>query len=288
MTTEAEAAPATAEDTSLTTDHATETVNLDGTATTAEGGETTPPETSGADAAAAAETEAETEAKAKAKARQTAQDRIDELTRDKHAERRAREAAERRLAELEAKDKPAAEQPREDAEPDPTDYAFGQTDPGYIKELGAWSARQEHKRLAEQDRRSAQVRTVEQSWNDRQQSFAKDKPDYFDVLDRDWVCTTPMADAIKTSDDGAAVAYHLAQNPDEARRIAALNPLAQVREIGRLEAKLAVPAPAAAATPIPTKPASDAPAPPPQVRGTGGKFKPPPDTDDFAAFETNY
>ena len=92
-----------------------------------------------------------------------------------------------------------------------------------------------------------------------------------------------MADAIRTSEVGAAVAYHLASNPEEARRIAGLNPLAAIREIGRLEARFDT-----KSSGPPPKQASDAPPPPPGVRGQGGRFAVAPDTDDFAAFEKQY
>lgn len=210
------------------------------------------------------------------------QDRIDELTRDKHAERRRAEAAERELERLRGDAKPKdAEQPKEDAEPDPADYTYGETDPAYIKELGAWSARQQFAKLSREAEQSNQRRTVEQTWNDRQQSFAKTTPDYENVIGGNWDCSAPMADAIRTSDVGPAVAYHLAKNPEEARRIAGLNPLAAIRAIGRLEARFDTTSQAK-----PTgKPASDAPIPPPQLRGAGGRFTTPPDTQDFAAFE---
>jgi hypothetical protein len=75
------------------------------------------------------------------------------------------------------------------------------------------------------------------------------------------------------------VAYHLATNPGEARRIASLDQISQVRELGKLEAKLSAP-------PAPqVKLKTDAPDPPNVVRGNGGRFEAAPDTTDFAAFE---
>ena len=75
--------------------------------------------------------------------------------------------------------------------------------------------------------------------------------------------TTVMAQAIQSSDIGPEVAYHLGTNPKEADRISRLAPLAQAREIGRLEAKLA------SAPPV-VKKVSGAPAPitPVTPRGT--------------------
>jgi hypothetical protein len=239
-------------------------------------------QTPGDDAAAAAEEpEAGEQPKPKGK---SAQDRIDELTRDKHAERRAREALEREVAEL-RQAQPKTETPKAEAEPNPEDFQYGETDPGFIRALARFEAKQAFRAEAEQHQRRTHAQSIEQTWEQRQADFAKETPDYHEVLDRDWVCTPVMADAIRTSDDGARVAYHLAQHPDEARRIAGMEAIAQVRALGRLEATLAKPAEAPAPQP---KTVSDAPAPHPTARGAGGQFKPAADTNDFAAFERAY
>jgi len=65
--------------------------------------------------------------------------------------------------------------------------------------------------------------------------------------------TDVMAQTIQSSDNGPDVIYWLGSNPKEAGRIAALPPIMQAREIGRIEAKLA-------ASP-PIKKTSNAPAP---------------------------
>jgi hypothetical protein len=70
-----------------------------------------------------------------------------------------------------------------------------------------------------------------------------------------------MAEAIIESEKGAEVLYHLGSHPDEAKRIAMLSPLAAARELGRIEARLSMPAPRTTTkAPPPVKPvgASDA------------------------------
>ena len=47
-----------------------------------------------------------------------------------------------------------------------------------------------------------------------------------------------MARAIVESEQGPDLAYYLGKNPGEAERIAGLNPISAVREIGRIEARL--------------------------------------------------
>jgi len=239
---------------------------------------------------AAAEIEAQAEETPPPK-KPSVQDRIDELTlARREAERRASDL-ERRLAEVTQPRQPQADAPAADAEPDPADFAYGEADPAYIRAIARYEGRLAYREEAEKHQRETQVRTVEQTWAQRQDAFAKEHPDFFEKINSDDLAITPvMADAIKTSEDGAAVAYHLATNPDEARRIAALNPLAQVRELGRLEARLAAPqaqTPPAEPAPQP-KTVSDAPAPAPLARGLRGQFKPPADTEDFAAFERSY
>lgn len=124
---------------------------------------------------------------------------------------------------------------------------------------------------------------VEQDWQARQAAFAQGQPDYAQVVEADWACSPVMADAIRTSEAGAAVAYVLAQNPDAARHIAGLPPLVQVREIGRLEAHIAL----ASQQPQP-KTISDAPRPAPQIRGGAGRLRVDPATDSFSDFDRVY
>jgi hypothetical protein len=89
--------------------------------------------------------------------------------------------------------------------------------------------------------------------------------------------TNVMAEAIQSSDIGPELAYHLGTNPKEADRISKLPPLAQAKEIGRIEAKLA-------ADP-PVKRTSSAPAPisPVSARSTGS---PAYDTTDPRSIKT--
>jgi hypothetical protein len=66
---------------------------------------------------------------------------------------------------------------------------------------------------------------------------------------------------IEVSERGPELAYHLHANPKEASRIAKLSPLAQVRELARLEATLPKPE---------SRNISKAPSPPKTVKATGG------------------
>lgn len=88
-------------------------------------------------------------------------------------------------------------------------------------------------------RRAQAVEQRESTWQERQAAAAKKYADFEDVALADDLAITPvMAEAMKDSEMGPDVAYHLGKNPAEARRIAMLHPAAQVREIGKIEARL--------------------------------------------------
>jgi hypothetical protein len=100
------------------------------------------------------------------------------------------------------------------------------------------------KKLAEKDWESKQ-RTAEQtkqrdrllsSWDEKVEK-ANDKYDDFATIVGELQPTSPLITAIMESEPD--VAYYLGKNPKEAERIANLGQIAQIREIGKLEAKLA-------------------------------------------------
>lgn len=91
----------------------------------------------------------------------------------------------------------------------------------------------EQRRLEQQ-----QAQTREMGWQDGVQA-ARDKYDDFDdVAFGEVHITEPMADAMKDSELGAEIAYWLGKNPSDAAKIARKSPLAQLREIGRIEERL--------------------------------------------------
>jgi hypothetical protein len=64
--------------------------------------------------------------------------------------------------------------------------------------------------------------------------------------------TNAMAETIQSSDIGPELAYYLGSNPKDAERISRLAPLAQAKEIGKIEAKLAAEPPVKRSTSAPT------------------------------------
>lgn len=237
---------------------------------------------------------AETEGQAPApKPKKSVQERIDELTAARREAERDRDFyREQALRQTDAPTnapRSQAEYVDEDPAPSPDEFEYGENDARFIRAHATWEARREVSRQFE-ERAARQAEEAErQRFNERAMSYADATPDFFDVVGQDFgraaaVMTPVMQQAARTAEEAPAVAYHLAKHPAEARRIAALNPFAQAVEIGKLAARFGA-QPASRPTP---QHATNAPEPPPQVRGPGGRFKPSPDTDDFAAFEKTY
>ncbi len=111
----------------------------------------------------------------------------------------------------------------------------------------------EHQAAADAARKTAQDK-IAADWKTRSEAFTKDHADFDEVIKRDDVLITPtMGTAMMMSDHGPQIAYHLAQNPEEAAKIAAMPDAHQLMALGRLEAKLSVP-PKTTETPDPINP----------------------------------
>lgn len=235
------------------------------------------------DDAAAAEGEGQGE---QPKPRRSPQERIDELTRlRRDAEREAEYWKAKALQPSEAQPaREAQHQPQEASdEPDPADYDHGENDLRYVRDLARWEARQEFKAMAEQERRQQRASSVRQNFETRKaELYPEGEPQGLQRFLSLPTLPEAVVEIVGESEIGPKIADHLGANPAELRRLEGMSPIQQARELTRLEARLSAP-------PKPTpKTATDAPEPPPQARGTGGRFKVAPDTDDFAAFEKNY
>lgn len=101
------------------------------------------------------------------------------------------------------------------------------------------------------------------------------------AFSEDVLMSDAMRDAIITSDFGARIAYELGKNPDEAERIAKMNPVSAIREIGKIESRISGTKPAAEEQEEPPVASSKAPKPPIPVRKTSGVNTDPEDKDDY-------
>lgn len=225
----------------------------------------------------------ETEAEAEDKPRKaTAKDRIDELTR---LRREAERDAEYWKAKALQAPEPKVETPEPKAErPDASQYDAGEFDPRYVEDLAAHMAEQAVKKHLDQFEQRNKQQSTDREWQSRLEQAAEALPDFEEKVlvgaqRGDWACSQEMGEALRVSDKGPELAYHLASNPAEAARLYRLSPALQLMELGKLEAKLTAPK---------AKTLTEAPTPIPQSRGSGGKFQVDPDTDDFAAFDKSY
>lgn len=207
--------------------------------------------------------------------------RINELVRDKHEERRAREAAEQRAADLERrlqaleqggtpKDEPAQPQHTQAADDRPTLEQFDFDQERYMDALADWKLDQrESKRQA-----AERAQTIQKTLAEKESAFIAENPDYEAVAkDPTLPITREMAELMFEAENPPAIAYYLGKNPEEAAEISRMTPLAQARAIGRIEAKLSAP-PAPAAPPPPPTPVSKAPAPVATLKPSASVSKP--------------
>ena len=169
---------------------------------------------------------------AKRKRKQTAQERINDITRRaREAERRA-EAAEARVAKL----------TEELKVPDASDARYENDPDAYQADLTAHrlrSMRQEDVSAdAEAARQDAAVARAE-AFQARAESFREEVPDFDQVaFGNHTTITESMAELIAESDMGPQVAYFMGKNPSEARNISRMSKTQQAIAIGRLEGRL--------------------------------------------------
>lgn len=218
------------------------------------------------------------------------QRRIAELTRARRdAEREAaRKAAEadyfREMALRSTRQEPDTQaEPEAPAAPEPVktlaEFNYDEAQyTAYLRQQIAADARKAAAELIRQDReREASERKV-QTFRQRVEDFKKSAPDFEDLVlsNRSLPITEGMAAVIQDSEDGPAVAYHLGKHPEEASRIARLDPVSAARELGKIEARLAFER-EQVRKPAPKPPVSQAPPPPPKLDAVEPAVDPDPD-----------
>ncbi|WP_373031621.1 hypothetical protein [Sulfurovum sp.] len=104
------------------------------------------------------------------------------------------------------------------------------------------------------EREAAQMEaSVIYAFQDREED-AREKYNDYDEVAYTAPISDVMADAIRLADKGPDIAYHLGKDHKEASRIAALTPLQQAIEIGKLEAGLQAPQKKQTSAPAPIDP----------------------------------
>ena len=124
--------------------------------------------------------------------------------------------------------------------PNPDDYDSHEA---FVEALTDWKLEQRDQKRAAEERERA-VRSEHQKQIDahteRVKAFAKSKPDFQDVLSEvdDIPMSVTVQEVILASEDGPALMYELAKNPEEFERICRLPAIAAARELGKFEASL--------------------------------------------------
>lgn len=177
-----------------------------------------------------------------------AEERIQELVAERNA---AKEYAEywrdaaikvTRTSQPEARQAPAPK-PHEVQQTAPTLEQFKYDQQAWSTAMSEWANYQitaGTQRAMQQNQQQQSQNEVLQKYTEKVETFKKDHPDF------DLVTSNPklpsldrMAAAMVINSDMAAeLTYHLAQNPEEAVRIARMNPTQQALAIGRLEGKV--------------------------------------------------
>lgn len=121
----------------------------------------------------------------------------------------------------------------------------------YLDALADHKASQKFDHLAKereakesQTRQQQEVEKLHESYTKQTEQARQAYEDFDDVVqDPDLPISQAMAEAIMRSTNGADVAYYLGKNPDQAARIASLDPFSAAVEIGRIAATVVRPQP---------------------------------------------
>lgn len=184
------------------------------------------------------------------------QNRIDKLTREKYEADLRAQAAERELAELR---KQTQTDYTKDPGPQPTldQHTTVEEFQKAVAEWGIQKGRFEAHQQAVKERQVAETMQKQAALNARVDAVRRTTlPDYDAVVApvSDLIDSHPVLhDYVMESEMAPQVAYHLAKNPAVLFELTRLSPIAAVRELTRLEAKLSAPPP--------PKPVTNAPAP---------------------------
>lgn len=158
----------------------------------------------------------------------------------------------------------------------------------YVEALADWKMEQklkERDQKLEQEKLAKSQSELVNSYNEKKKSFMANTPDFQEVIDDvgDVPISATLQDILLSSDNGPQLAYELAKNPEDFKRIANLPPSACAREIGRFEARLTVPS----QKQVEAKKITNAPRPLQPV-GTGGKGTSPRSIFDSSISQREY
>ena len=228
---------------------------------------------------------APTEGEGEQPKRKTVQDRIDELTADKHHLRRENEDLRAEVERWRQQQASPPQAPKDgDGRPNPEDFQDGVYDPSYLEALTDWKAeRAVAKRFEDREQQTAQERALTDFNTRAAQAFPNGEPDGLKAIRAMPRLSTHIGEAILAMEDGPKVADFLGSNQGELARIQALGPTAQILALAKISAGLTP-----AAAPIANRTPGAPPPPDSRVRGATGQYKVAADTNDFLAFDKAY
>lgn len=188
-----------------------------------------------------------------------------EVTKERNRRRAAEEEArqlkeqvDRLIKAVEPKrEEQVSSKPKRDDFFDPDEYeaALTQWITETVTENVSKKVEEKTTRESQQQAQARQLEETRTAWSAQVETAKKAHPDFDEVVYADdFHCTPAMMNAIAADIHGAEVAYHLASNPDEAARVAALAPVQQIIEIGRLSATLLAKPAAVSRAPAPIRP----------------------------------
>jgi hypothetical protein len=124
--------------------------------------------------------------------------------------------------------------------PDRTQYSDHEQ---YLEALADFKVAEKFKGLQErvqQEKAQESAKQRETVWKEKLEKASAKHSDFDEVVfDEKLPVSAAMAEAMQESDVGPDIAYWLGKNPAETKRIAGLSAIAQAREIGRIEARIA-------------------------------------------------
>jgi hypothetical protein len=197
------------------------------------------------------------------------------------AERKKKQAAENRAAYLEGRLEGSQPPPAPGAQPGQTalpSFTPLEEFKGTYDEWIVAKTKFEINQDQEQRNRTTQIGAVERTFQDRRTAANLEIPDLIETLDAAQTNFQPaVVTAIKKSDIGPQMAYYLAKNPEEAARIAQMEPELALMELGSLKEKVK--------ESLKPKPKASPRLPPPIVPGNGSGAPPDVDMADLSVEE---
>ena len=219
-------------------------------------GDNTPSLDVNAESSPAPEAEAQPEGQVEASSTETpieskkpnkVQERINQLTREKHEARQKNADLEKRLADLESKPKHVEEvklaAPKEDDFENYSDFEDARSD--YIAERASKAAydriSNENKASEEKNREAERQRSIgetQAAFNQNLDSKREHFEDYDEVAFGHEFMDLELGLQIAVLDKGPEIAYHLGSHLDTAEKIFNMTPIQQARELAILEFNL--------------------------------------------------